>query len=351
MPFGVPRNSLLHKVLLSRMWCCSAWLYIIKSLDRRTQADHMIDRWLRLTNLLKAQQSNPDLSASTRKLIEAAYQQADRQGVVLPEPGFKDPVFAGMRFRKRIDPENVIATAEQLATFLAKDARKKAKETTRLRRQRAETAVLRAIFKGTHAPHKGPHVHMRRRHNCRCGCGRLCVNFFAEGHHVNRLVLMLRMIERGEMTREALPNDVPAFKGIRWRKCKNCDGWVPTTDLRGLPEQSLIGPECRARLRRMKRRHSMGLTSPEADQKIGELGAMVAEYKRMLRKVKPWRHVYNGAGGYRAKTPLDLWMMGKAREAEKVSVPSASAWDSTTAFTRGSGKKRLGLGSNPSIGG
>jgi hypothetical protein len=280
----------------------------------------MTDRWLRLANLLKAQQSNPDLAASTRKLIEAAYQQADRQGVVLPEPGFKDPVFAGMRFRKPIDTKNVIATAEQLATFFAKDARKRAKETVRLRRQRAETAVFRAIFKGTHASHNRPYVHKRRRHKCRCGCGRLCVNFFAEGHHVNRLVLMLRMIERGEMTREALPKDVPAFKGIRWRKCKNCDGWVPTTDLRGLPEQSLIGPECRERLTRMRRRARMGLTSPKADQKIGELGAMVAEYKSKLRKVTPWRHVYNGAGGYRAKTPLDLWIMRKEREA-----PSACA--------------------------
>lgn len=294
----------------------------------------MTDRWLRLTNLLKAQRLNPDLAAATRKLIEAACQQADRQGVVLPEPGFKDPVFAGMRFRKRVAEEDVISTAEQLATFLAKDALKKAKERARFQRVRAETAAFRAIFKGTDAAHNRPCVHKRRRHKCRCGCGRLCVNFFAEGHHVNRLVLMLRMIERDEMTREALPGDVPAFKGIHWRKCRNCHGWVPTTDLRGLPEQSLIGPECRARLTRMRRKAKMGLTSPEADQKIGELGAMVAEYKSTLRKVKPWRHVYNGAGGYRAKTPLDLWIMRKVREAEKIAFPSASAWDSKTAFTR-----------------
>lgn len=276
----------------------------------------MTDRWLRLTNLLKRQRLNPDLAAATRKLIEAAYQQADRQGVVLPEPGYKDPVFAGMRFRKRIDAENVIATAEDLAAYFAKRERHAAKEAVRFRLQRAANAAFRALYMGQEGQRKrpGPLAPERRRHGCRCGCGQLCRNFFVRGHN-NRLMVILRMIERAEMKREAIPNNVPAFKNLHWRKCKNCDGWMPTTDLRGLLEQSLIGPECRARLTRMRRRAQKGLASPECDQKIGELGAMVAEYKSKVRKVKPWRHVYNGAGGYRAKTPLDLWMMRKAREA------------------------------------
>lgn len=120
-------------------------------------------------------------------------------------------------------------------------------------------------------------------------------------------MVILRMIERGEMKREAIPHNIPAFKNLHWQKCKNCDGWMPTTDLRGYPDESLIGPECRERLKRLRRRK---YGSPEADEKITELAAMVAAYHERERKANP-RSVL------RAKTPMELWMIRRQREGEK----------------------------------
>ena len=270
----------------------------------------MTDRWLRLIQLLKDQQANPDLSATTRKLVEGVYQQANRQGILLPTPDFKDPIFEGMRFSPHIDAENVIETAAELAAYYAKTSRQRAQIRSSNEKRKIRMGALDKLLQGRTRSTRGqPKTHTeKRRHKCWCGCGQLCDNWFVRGH-VAKIIKILTLIEQGRMTREALPA-APIFTDIHWRRCKNCKGWMPTIDLRRRPEHSLIGWACKQRLGQLKRLrknnlHSRIISRADRDKEIAKIEAMIKQsslYKNRSRSGE-------------AMTPMDIWAARKEWEA------------------------------------
>lgn len=168
--------------------------------------------------------------AATRKQIKTLYDRYAAENILLPKPPFADSVFEGMVFQS-----DVALVMDRLLSEEEREERRK-------QRNREHAAAWREkARKALGVKKREPAARVsRENHPCWCGMCDMLVPWdalYAGADHYAGIMRKFVAVERGLEKRE----DLPKFwlDKLKWRKCPQCHGWTPTTDLRGKAREGL----------------------------------------------------------------------------------------------------------------
>lgn len=198
-------------------------------------------KWQQLLVLYFSQRESapPPTLEATRKRIRKLYEDSLAEGVDLPAPAVRDPVFGGMIFSDVLAAFNTPGVADP--EVKESDAEKRERKRTYWRMKAREHRTKMAKASGREYKPRPPY--RKEGHPCWCQCGQLASfnSRYLPGHGARVISLLIR-VERGRLRREGLPKFW--LERLRWKRCGGeCNGWIPTVDILGYP-MSALGYYC-----------------------------------------------------------------------------------------------------------